>query len=281
MDIGAWHPQVVHFVVALLFVGVGARLLSLLPLPERARFIGPAATVLILMGTIASLLAVKSGDDAHGPAERVPGAREAVVEHEEWGERTRNVFLIVAALELAAIALSAKRREQLAKQARVAAAIAGLAGLWVLYEAAEHGGEVVYSYAGGVGLRSGDTADVRRLLVAGLYHNAMLERRAGRGAEAYALFRELERREPGTVTLLLRIESQLRDVRDSVGALETLRAWTPPADEPRVRMRHALLLAEALHLNGHADSARAIVERLRRDFPESQAVAELARRVGL
>lgn len=280
MDIAAWHPQIVHFVVALLFVGVIARALSLLPLPGWLRFISPSATVLIVLGTVASVLAVKSGDQAHGPAERVPGARDAVVEHEEWGERARNAFLIVAALEIAAVVMTARRREKLARATLVVSTVAGLGGLFALYEAAEHGGEVVYSYAGGVGIRSGDTTDVRRLLVAGLYHNAMLERSAGRGAEAYALFQELERRYPGTVTLLMRLESQLRDAGDAAGALEALRAWSPPADQPRVRLRHGALLAEALHATGRADSARAMLDALRRDFAGSPVVADLERRIG-
>ena len=96
-DIGVFHPQIVHFVIALLMVGVVFRLISL---TGKAQFTGAAALTLILIGTGAAVLAVKSGEDAHGPAERVPGARDAVGEHEEWGERTRNLFLVVAALEL-------------------------------------------------------------------------------------------------------------------------------------------------------------------------------------
>src|SRR5256885_15776108 len=60
-------------------------------------------SVLLLVGTVGAVLAVQSGTAAHGPVERVPGARAAVMEHEEWGQRTRNIFLIVAALELVAL----------------------------------------------------------------------------------------------------------------------------------------------------------------------------------
>src|SRR2546426_12629456 len=64
----------------------------------------------------------------------------------------------------------------------------GVVGLMVavsLYEAAEHGGDLVYGYAGGVGVRSGDPADVARLLVAGLYQQAMLDRRQGKPADLF------------------------------------------------------------------------------------------------
>ena len=136
-DIGVFHPQIVHFVIALLMVGVVFRLISL---TGKAQFTGAAALTLILIGTGAAVLAVKSGEDAHGPAERVPGARDAVVEHEEWGERTRNLFLVVAALELLALGLSDRRR----RAVLVASGIVGLGGMFVLYETAEHGGDLVY-----------------------------------------------------------------------------------------------------------------------------------------
>lgn len=185
-DIGVFHPQIVHFVVALLIVGVVFRLISL---TGKAPFTGAAALTLILIGTGASVLAVESGDDAHGPAERVPGARDAVVEHEEWGERTRNLFLAVAMLELLALGLSGRRRSAVL----VASGVVGLGGMFVLYETAEHGGELVYEYAGGVGVRSGDPNDLSKLLLAGLYHNAVLDRSEGRSADAARLIEEMSR----------------------------------------------------------------------------------------
>jgi len=100
VSLAALHPQIVHFVIALLFVGVLFRCVSL---TGRVPFAGPAARVLLLVGTGAAVLAVQSGTAAHGPVERVPGARAAVMEHQEWGQRTRNIFLVVAALEIAAL----------------------------------------------------------------------------------------------------------------------------------------------------------------------------------
>ena len=177
-----YHPQLVHFAIALLVVGVVLRLISL---AGRPAFVAPAAFTLLLVGTIAATLAVQSGVAAHGPVERVPGARDAVVEHEEWGIRTRNVFFGVIAIEAVAFLLWRSPRRRLALM-RVGRSSASL-GLFCLYEAGEHGGELVYAYAGGVGIRSGDPADVERLLLAGLYNGAQAERKAGRatgGGEA-------------------------------------------------------------------------------------------------
>ena len=49
------------------------------------------------------------------------------------------------------------------------------------FEAAEHGGELLYSYAGGVGTRSGEPADFKRLPVAGLYNASRIDREASLG----------------------------------------------------------------------------------------------------
>jgi len=188
--LGYYHPPIAHFAIALLIVGVLFRAASLL---RRPAFLDPAALTLLALGTIAALVAVQSGDAAHGPVERIPGVRPAVVEHEEWGERTRNVFLVVIALEAVGLAL---RRSEKRRVVLIASTIVGVVGLGALYATGSHGGDLVYRYAGGVGIRSGDPADVERLLLAGLYQQAQVDRRAGRPAEANALLVQAARRFP-------------------------------------------------------------------------------------
>ena len=275
-NIAEFHPQVVHFVVALLFVGVALRLVSL---TGRLAFTGPAATLLVVLGTAAAAVAVKSGTDAHGPVERVPGARDAVVEHEEWGERARNVFLAVAALELVALGLFV-RRPRPAKVLRMGAAAIGVAGLFVLFEAAEHGGDLVYNYAGGVGIRSGDTADVRRLLVAGLYHNLAVDRAQGKREDAAHLAGELARRWPDDLTIrLLAVESLIEDTKDGRAALAALDSLRVPADTARFVIRAGMLRADAYAALDLRDSARAALEALSRDFPDNPRIRERLERL--
>ena len=253
-NLGVFHPQVVHFVIALLVLGVALRIAALF---IRWTWLNPAAVTLLVLGTLASVAAVRTGDDAHGPVERVPGARTAVVEHEEWGERTRNLFLIVAGIELLALALSENRR----RYVRVAAAALGVGGIFLIYETGEHGGDLVYSYAGGVGIRSGDTADVSRLLLAGLYHQAMRDRNEGRGQEAAALFEDMARRFPRDTSIrLLAIESMLRDRQDIAGARQAIDDLRPPEGDTRNARAVALLKVDILAAAGHRDSARAILE---------------------
>jgi len=263
------HPQIVHFVIALLFAGVLFRCIAV---TGRAAFTGPAAAVLLLVGTVGAVLAVKSGTDAHGPVERVPGARAAVVEHEEWGERTRNIFLVVAALEIAALIPAAQRWR---KAVHVVSAIVGLAGALSLYEAGEHGGELVYAYAGGVGIRSGNSDDVGRLLVAGLYHQAMLDRKAGRTAEAAQLIGQLAQRHPDdTSARLLVIESLIVDKKDGKAALAALAPFPAAPDSRFLRFRVGLLRADAFVAAGMPDSAKATLEAMAREFASNRAVEE-------
>jgi uncharacterized membrane protein len=260
--LGAYHPQVVHFVVALAALGVLLRLVSL---SGRIAWSGPAAATLILVAAFAAVVAVKSGQDAHGPAERVPGARDAVVEHEWSGEWARNALLTLATLELLALVLARFGRQ---RPVLLAAGAVGLVSLAVLYRTAEQGGELVYSYAGGVGLRRGEPADVGRLLLAGLYHQAQLDRKAGRAEEAAALIELAARRFPTDVEiLLLAAESQLVDHKDAPATLAALARLEVPGDKPRLRLRHSFLLADALVASGQKDAARAALQSLRSQFP--------------
>lgn len=269
-DIGVFHPQIVHFVIALGLLGVAFRLVSL---TGKVEWTGPAATTLLLLAGLASLAAVQSGVDAHGVAERIPGAGEAVHEHEELGEMARNLLLVVAVLELGALVL--RQRAAQVKWLRVASALVGVVSCFYIYEAAEHGGEVVYSFAGGVGTRSGDPGDVERLLVAGLYHQARTRRAAGDSAEAARLTEELARQRPSDFGVqLMLIESTLRDRKDPARALEALAQLTLPADDTRAALRVGLLRSEAYVAAGQPESARAVLTALAEQFPDSRWVQE-------
>ncbi|MCC6928619.1 MAG: hypothetical protein IT359_06460 [Gemmatimonadaceae bacterium] len=262
-NIAALHPQVVHFVIALLIVGVLFRLVSL---TGKLAWTNQAATALLILGTIASAVAVKSGIDAHGPVERVPGSRPVVVKHEEAGETTRNIFFGVVLLELGALALSGGRQRAL----RFGSAAVGLVGLFFLYETGEEGGELVYSYAGGVGLRTGDPEDVGRLLLAGQYHQAMLDRKNGKGEEAAALISDMARRLPGdTTVMIMQIESTLRDRKDAVGALAALDGLMIPADNRRLVFSTGILRADAQAALGQKDAARATLTELLKATPDN------------
>lgn len=267
-NLAVFHPQIVHFVIALLIVGVGMRVVSL---TGKLRFTSPAATSLILIGTLAAWLAVRSGTDAHGPVERIPGARAAVIEHEEHGKTALNVFLAVAALEL--IGLAMMRKESVVRHARWiygASAIVGLYGCFQLYETGEHGGELVYSYAGGPGLRTGKPEDTERLLTAGLYNEAMADRKAGKHAEAAELIALLAKRNPGDTTVqLLNAESLSLDSKKYPEALAALNAVSTAPTDARLGARKANLRTDIFLAMGQRDSARATLAAAVAAFPQN------------
>ena len=258
-----YHPQFVHFAIALLVIGVLLRALSL---AGRPAFAAPAAVTLLAVGTIAAALAVQSGTAAHGPVERIPGVRNAVVDHETWGIRTVNVFYGVIALEAVALLLWRSPRRRLAF---AASTVAGLAGLFCLYEAGEHGGHLVYRYAGGIGTQRGDPADVERLLLAGLYNQALMDRKAGRPEDAAKLLAQAAERHPNDPEVqLTAAESLLVDKKDARAALALLGRIAPPQDYRSLRIRHGTLTADALEAAGQREGAAAIVQALVTEYPD-------------
>lgn len=268
-DLAAYHPIVVHFAIALLIAGALFRWVSL---TGRVPFASPAAASLLLAGTVAAVLAVNSGLAGHGPVERIPGVVEAVGEHEEWGVRARNAFIGVALAELALLALARRGR---ARPAAIASGVLCLPAVFCLYEAAEHGGELVYSYAGGVGIRTGDPEDVGRLLVAGIYNQAQVDRRTGRPAEAAALISVAAARFPTDPNVqLMAAESALLDRKDSAAALEVLGRTPVPQGDARLRVRHGMLTADALEAAGRGDAARATLQQLAAAFPENRRIKQ-------
>lgn len=278
-SLGPYHPIIVHFVIGLLIVGVAARVLSLLPLGDRGRFLGPMAVSLILMGTVAAVLAAYSGHEAHEVVEQIPGVGRAVNAHEEWGENTRDIFLVVSAIELVALAL-ASRKAGWARALYAASAVVGLGGVYALYQAGERGGDLVYSYAGGPGLRTGDTTDMRRLLISGLFVQARSDREHGNASAAATLTDQLVQMMPGdTAAKLLGIRSMITDRKDPRGALASLDSMHVPATNQRLRFQTGMLRIQAFVAAGMKDSADAEAAALQKEFPRFTRLPEMIQRM--
>lgn len=258
----ALHPQIVHFTIVLVMVGVMFRLISLFGRPA---FTSPAAATLLLLATMSAALSVRSGLDAHGPVERAPGARAAVIAHEEWGERAHNILIVIAAVEVIALLL---RRSPRVRYLHVASAVVGVLAVFAVYEAGEHGGALVYRYAGGVGIRSGEPQDVGRLLLAGLYHQSQLDREAGRAQDAADLIETAARRFPqDSEVQLLAAESKLVDKKDPQAAIEALNVIQVSDDDRVLRIRRGTLQADAFEAAGQKDAAIAVLQPIVEAFP--------------
>lgn len=266
--IGHLHPLVVHFAIALLLVGVAFRLLAFV-LKARVAWLGPAAATLLLLGAASAAVSAKSGRDAHGRAEHVPGCADAVFEHEAWGERARNVFLAVAVFEIAALVLA--RRKKDATIPLLLSTALGLAGAYVILRTGRSGGDLVYAYAGGVGVRGSDAKDTERLLIAGYFHRAEALRDAKKSAEAASLVEEMGARFPSDAEVALVVaESRIVDAKEPARALEKLDAITD-ADEG-VGARRAILRADALDALGKKAEARATLEEAVKKYPTRRSV---------
>ena len=257
-SIAEFHPQIVHLVIGFLLVGVVFRIVSL---TGRLQFTNHAASVLLIAGFIAAAFAVRSGEDAHSPVERIPGLRDLVIEHEEYGKRAKNIFLAVTVIELLALGLAARASTAgFTRWAHAASAVVGVWGGQQLYEAAEHGGELVYEYAGGPGLRTGDPEDVERLLLAGLFLQSQEDRRAGDKESAARLVDEMARRFSADTTVqFLTVESLLRDRDDAPAALASLDAMSLDPESPRWQTRRASVRADIFMAMSQPDSAKAVL----------------------
>jgi hypothetical protein len=195
-----------------------------------------------------------------------------VVDHEVWGERARNLLFVVGVIELVGLVLI---RSPKARVVRLAAAAAGVIALVCVYEAAEHGGDLVYSYAGGVGIRSGDPRDVERLLLAGIYHQSLQDRKAGNREQAAELVSLAARRFPADIEVrLLAAESLLIDQRNPQAAIDVLAAIDVPADNRVLRTRRAILQADAFDAAGQKDAAIAVLQPIVEAFPTNARVRE-------
>lgn len=268
-NIGLFHPQIVHFVIAGAGLGIFFRWVSL---TGKFKWTDGAATALIVIGAVAAYFAVQSGTDAHGVTERIPGAVRAVQEHEEKGIELRNLLLVIGALELVFLVPAVAKWR---KFGLIASAVAGLWGGWMIYETGQAGGVLVYSFAGGVGTRSGDTTDVNNLLKAAMYHRAALSRTQKNDAGAAAAFSELAAKFPEDQTAqIMGAESLTIDRKDYAGALVALAKIPMPADTARTYRRYQFARVDAYIGAGKKDSARMILEPMAAKAPTNKALQD-------
>ena len=147
-------------------------------------------------------------------------------------------------------------------------AVLGLGCAAAVYQTATLGGELVYSYAGGVGIRSGDPKDVERLLLAGYYHQALAERSAGRADQAATLFSAAAARFPTDPEVrMLEAESMFRDRHNPQGALDALAKVDLPAGNRFMAFQRATLQADAHEALGQKDAAASALESVVNTFP--------------
>jgi hypothetical protein len=69
-------------------------------------------------------------------------------------------------------------------------------------------------------------------------------------------------------------ESALVDRKDPAAALDILGRTAVPQDDARLRVRHGMLMADALEAAGRADAARATLQQLASAFPDNRRIKQ-------
>ncbi len=144
----ALHPVVVHFPVALLLVAPVLVLLGLALKPERGRGLLLSAFVLMALGTVATWVAVETGEAAGRMAERNPTVNVILEHHEELAESVRLVFTALTAVFATVLFLPTLIRRQLSRAASSSLLVVYLGfyavGVLLLANTAHNGGRLVH-----------------------------------------------------------------------------------------------------------------------------------------
>jgi uncharacterized membrane protein len=152
------HPAVVHFPIVLILIGTAAAVVAVF---LRRWHLPWLAAGLLLAGAVGSAAATWSGEEADEEAGKLSAKAEAILEeHEEWGERTRNLAILAGLLAAGAVAVA--RYPKISRGFGIAAAAVGLAASYAVAETGHYGGLLVYEYGVGVKTPSASAPAAKR-----------------------------------------------------------------------------------------------------------------------
>jgi uncharacterized membrane protein len=148
------HPAVVHFPIALIFLGTLISILSFFT--RRGALPQFTAAILLLAAGSAQFAVITGGDEADDLIQRMPNARPLIRDHAEWGERTRTIAAIAAVVAI--VALTFYRVRGFRRILALITAIIGAAACYCAVEATQGGGGMVYHQGVGVGVTPNGTS---------------------------------------------------------------------------------------------------------------------------
>lgn len=143
------HPIIVHFPIALLLVAPILILLGMF-FAKSSRTFMVSAFILMVIGTIASYIAVSSGEAAGEIAERMANVEAVLENHEEMAETTQMVFTALTAIFGAIIFIPMIFKKELGQKIMIPLSLAFLlfygAGSILLLNTAHEGGRLVHEF---------------------------------------------------------------------------------------------------------------------------------------
>ena len=143
------HPLIIHFPIALLLVAPLLVLFGVF-LPNKGRSFLIAAFILMLLGTVASFIAVSTGASAGELAERVANVESVLENHEELAETTRTVFsaltVIFGVMLFAPMIFKKDLSSKIVIPLNLAFLIFYGAGVVLLIKTAHEGGRLVHEF---------------------------------------------------------------------------------------------------------------------------------------
>ena len=143
------HPIIIHFPIALLMV-VPLIILIGIFMPKNGRAFLVSAFILMLIGTIATFVAVSTGEAAGELAEHVNNVESVLEEHEELAETTRTVFAALSAIFGVVVFAPMLFKKELSRMILIPLNLAFLlfygSGVVLLFNTAHHGGRLVHEF---------------------------------------------------------------------------------------------------------------------------------------
>jgi len=146
------HPAIVHFPIVLILLGTVAAIIAVF---VRRWHLPWIAAALLILGAIGGFAATWTGSQAEETIGELPESTEQILEeHEEWGERARNVAAFAAVL--AVLAASLGRFPLISRPTAFAVAMLALGASYCVAQAGHYGGLLVYKH--GVGINTAAAA---------------------------------------------------------------------------------------------------------------------------
>jgi uncharacterized membrane protein len=141
------HPIIIHFPIALLIIAPLIILIGIL-MPKNGRTFLLSAFILMLIGTIATFIAVSTGSSAGELAEHMGGVESVLEQHEELAETTRTVFTALTAIFGVIVFAPMLFKKELSRMIVIPLNLAFLlfygSGTIVLLNTAHQGGRLVH-----------------------------------------------------------------------------------------------------------------------------------------